>query len=75
MAEGALHYSQAQVSIAITGIAGPDGATSNKPLGTVWIACAANNTPTKITHHLFSGDRSAIREQSIQAALEILIKI
>ncbi len=74
MAEGALHYSQAEVSIAITGIAGPDGATSNKPLGTVWIACAATHTSTKITHHLFSGDRSAIREQSIQAALEILIK-
>ncbi|MCC2666605.1 MAG: pncC [Gammaproteobacteria bacterium] len=75
MAEGALHHSKAQVSIAITGIAGPDGATSNKPLGTVWIACAAINTPTKITHHLFSGDRKSIREQSIQAALEILTNI
>jgi nicotinamide-nucleotide amidase len=73
MAEGALHRSQAQVSIAITGIAGPDGGTAEKPVGTVWMAAATLTKPTQVIHHLFSGDRAAIREKSIEAALRILI--
>ena len=75
MAEGALRHSHAEVSVAITGIAGPDGATFNKPVGTVWIACAAINSPTQAIHLLFVGDRTAIRESSIKAALQLLLKI
>lgn len=75
MAEGALHRSQAQVSIAITGIAGPDGGSPEKPVGTVWMALATLNKPTQVIHHLFSGDRTAIREKSIEAALTILLKV
>jgi nicotinamide-nucleotide amidase len=75
MAEGALHQSHAQVSIALTGIAGPDGGTLDKPVGTVWIACATAATPTQVTHHLFSGERATIREKSIKTALEILLSI
>ena len=73
MAEGALRYSEAQVSVAITGIAGPDGGTTDKPVGTVWIACAGIKRDIKIVKNSFAGERQAIREQSIQVALEILL--
>jgi nicotinamide-nucleotide amidase len=73
MAEGALKHSKADVSIALTGIAGPDGGTPDKPVGTVWIACATALTPTQVSHHLFEGGRAAVREKSIRAALAILL--
>lgn len=73
MAEGALRNSKAQISIALTGIAGPDGGSDQKPVGTVWIACAATSTPTLVTRHLFPGNRSEIREQAIRTALELLL--
>jgi nicotinamide-nucleotide amidase len=75
MAEGALNRSEAQISIALTGIAGPDGGTPDKPVGTVWIACAANTLDTQVIHHLFSGERAMIREKSIEAALRILLEL
>ena len=75
MAEGALHRSKAQASIALTGIAGPEGGTLDKPVGTVWIACATTMAATQVTHHHFSGERNNIREQSIKAALQILLNI
>ena len=73
MAEGALRYSEANVSVAITGIAGPDGVTEEKPVGTVWIACTKIQRKTKTTKNIFSGNRQAIREQSMRAALEMLL--
>lgn len=75
MAEGALHRSQAQVSIALTGIAGPEGNTPDKPVGTVWIACTTIQAATQVTHHFFSGGRAMIREQSIRKALQILLTV
>lgn len=75
MAEGALRRSQAQVSIAITGIAGPEGGTLDKPVGTVWIAYATTMAATQIAHRLFLGGRASIREQSIETALQILLNI
>lgn len=75
MAEGALNRSEAQISIALTGIAGPDGDTPDKPVGTVWIACATNKLGTQVIHHLFSGERASIREKSIEAALHILLEL
>ncbi len=72
MAEGALRHSQAEVSIALTGIAGPEGGSLEKPIGTVWIACANTRAITQSTHHLFTGDRTFVREHSIEAALKIL---
>src|SRR5579862_4607452 len=47
MAEGALRHSQAQISIALTGIAGPEGGSLDKPVGTVWIACASTLADTQ----------------------------
>lgn len=74
MAQGAIQYSLAEVSVSITGIAGPKGGSLEKPVGTVWIAWASNIQPTQARCYLFKGNRAAIREQSVQAALEGLIK-
>jgi nicotinamide-nucleotide amidase len=75
MAQGALEQSQAQVSVAITGIAGPDGGTREKPVGTVWIAHASIDSETVAICHHFSGDRQQIRLESIYAALNKLMQI
>jgi len=71
MAQGALKYSHAQVSLAISGIAGPSGGSVEKPVGTVWIGWAF---PEKIfaIPFLFTGDRAAIRQQAVYAALNQL---
>lgn len=73
MAEGALRYSHANVSIAITGIAGPDGGTKEKPVGTVWIALAGNNLETQSFLLNLSGTRTSIREQTISIAIEKML--
>jgi len=73
MAEGALEQSDAQVSIAITGIAGPDGGSVEKPIGTVWFGWSGLHAETMTEVQYFKGDRHAVREQSIQFALEKLI--
>lgn len=75
MAMGALQHSPAQISVAITGIAGPDGGTVEKPVGTIWIASAIKQGEIITRKHLFQGDRGAIREQSIIAALELLLTL
>lgn len=72
MALGALNFSQAQVSIAITGIAGPEGGSPEKPVGTVWIAWAHSPDVVTAQCFLFEGDRHAIREQAIEDAIRFL---
>ncbi len=73
MAEGALKHSRAQVAIAITGIAGPDGGSSEKPIGTVWFAWAQKKRATTCRLHQLNGDRESIRRQSVAIALEGLL--
>jgi nicotinamide-nucleotide amidase len=73
MAQGALIKSQSQISVAITGIAGPGGGSIDKPLGTVWIGTAVNQDEIITKHYLFQGNRDAIRQQSIIAALKQLL--
>jgi nicotinamide-nucleotide amidase len=73
MAEGALAHSPARFSVAVTGIAGPDGGTPAKPVGTVWIATAARGAGAEATLLQASGDRAAVREQSVVRALELLL--
>lgn len=75
MAEGALLNSIANVSVAITGIAGPDGGSEEKPVGTVWIGWSQAGKETLTRLFTFHGDRNQVREQSITAALEQLIKL
>lgn len=74
MAEGALEKSHADISIAITGIAGPTGGSLEKPVGMVWIALAKRGFATKTEMHIFPGDRQEIRLRSIAKALEKLLK-
>lgn len=72
MAEGALKFSQANVALAITGIAGPGGGSVEKPVGCVWFGLAAHHKPAQSICKHFSGDRQSIREQAIAFSLEAL---
>ncbi|WP_165475074.1 RNA 2',3'-cyclic phosphodiesterase [Legionella yabuuchiae] len=74
MAEGVISHSDVEVSVAITGIAGPGGGSADKPIGTVWIAWAGDMQPTYSQCYHFVGNRPAIRHQAVQTALEGLIK-
>jgi len=73
MAEGALARSHAQIAVAVTGIAGPGGGSPGKPVGTVWMAIAASSAATRSELLQLSGDRRAIREKTVQAALARLL--
>lgn len=73
MAEGCIQKSAAGLSIAITGIAGPGGGSEEKPVGTVWIACAGTQQKTTATCYYFDGDREKIRKKAQLKALEMLI--
>ncbi|OED38395.1 damage-inducible protein CinA [Chromatiales bacterium (ex Bugula neritina AB1)] len=73
MAQGALVRSNATLAVAVSGVAGPDGGTDSKPVGTVWIAWASDrNAYTR--HFLFAGDRASVREQTVTEALRGLIR-
>jgi nicotinamide-nucleotide amidase len=72
MARGALKRSGAQLSVAVTGIAGPGGAVPGKPVGTVWLGWAARRgrairVAVQLKH--FRGDREAVRRKTVRAAL------
>jgi len=73
MAKGVCQATKANVGIAITGIAGPDGGTEEKPVGLVYIGCCVNRV-TKVAEYNFNGNRNEIREKSVEAALELLIE-
>lgn len=74
MAEGGLKHSAADIAVAITGIAGPGGGTATKPVGLVHFACTRRNSFTEREHHIFSGDRGAVRAASVGAALEMIAR-
>ena len=69
MAEGALAHSRADLAVAVTGIAGPGGATPGKPVGTVWLALARRGAPAQAELLQLAGDRTAVREQTVRHAL------
>ena len=71
MAEGARAVAGVDYAISTTGIAGPDGGTMAKPVGTVWFGLAGP-TGTQAYHKLFRGDREAIRDQAVAFALAVL---
>ncbi len=72
MASGAIKNSQADVSVAITGIAGPDGGSLEKPVGLVYIACASRKSSVVSRKFNFSGDRGEVRKFALIAALAML---
>lgn len=74
MAEGARDRARTKVALAVTGIAGPSGGSTEKPVGTVWFAWAGTARETVVAHFVFSGDRTAIRRQAVVAALEGLLR-
>jgi PncC family amidohydrolase len=75
MAQGALKFSQAQIAVSATGIAGPGGATEAKPVGLVYIGIANGKTGGGFTlKNLFGGDRSAVRIETVETALTALRK-
>jgi len=74
MVTGALTHSHADVAVAVSGVAGPGGGTDAKPVGTVWFAWASRGHPPEAHVEQLSGDRQAVREQSIRIALEGVIQ-
>lgn len=71
MAKGAAALTKADVAVAVTGIAGPDGGTKEKPVGTVYIACAVKGK-TVVKKYQFSGNRSKVREATVSEALVLM---
>ena len=74
MACGAREIAGASYSIAITGIAGPDGGSDEKPIGTVWI-CVVAQSRSDCRRFVFPGDRTGVRESSCCAALSLLAQV
>ncbi len=75
MAEGGVAQSRADLAVAITGIAGPDGGTPAKPVGLVHIAGARDGRETLHLARVFSGDRDDVRLASVSAGLGLLLSI
>lgn len=74
MAAGALAHSQAQVAVAVTGVAGPTGGSPDKPVGLVWFGLALPGQV--LTEQMnFSGDRAAVRAATVQHALRRLVEL
>lgn len=71
MAKGAAALTKADVAVAVTGIAGPDGGTKEKPVGTVYIACAVKGK-TVVKKYQFAGNRSKVREATVSEALVLM---
>ncbi|GGO63468.1 nicotinamide-nucleotide amidase [Bowmanella pacifica] len=69
MAQGALKAAKADIAIAVSGIAGPDGGSPEKPVGTVWFGLALADKVVSV-HQRFEGDRQQVREQAITFALQ-----
>lgn len=74
MAKGCLQASNSDYSISITGIAGPDGGTQDKPVGTVWVAVANRNT-AHAKRFQFHGDRKEIRERAMNFSVSQLLNL
>ena len=74
MAEGARTVLGADVAVAVTGLAGPDGDEFGNPVGTVFIGYADEQTAFAREYH-FDGDRAQVREQTIEAALALILEL
>ncbi|WP_455424384.1 CinA family protein [Dyella flagellata] len=75
MVSGALERLHAGVAVAVTGIAGPAGGTPEKPVGTVWIAWRRRGSEARAQLFHFTGDREAVRRQTVAAALEGVLQM
>jgi nicotinamide-nucleotide amidase len=75
MAQGLLARAPVQWAVAVSGIAGPDGGSADKPVGTVWIAWAGAGVGPSASRFQFAGDRDAVRRLSAAAALQGLLSL
>jgi nicotinamide-nucleotide amidase len=78
MAAGVFRVSGADVAVAISGIAGPDGGTPTKPVGTVWFGLASRwgaDVVVIAEKQLFGGDRELVRRRSVERALEMVLAV
>lgn len=73
MAEGACRVLEADVAVSVTGLAGPGGDAYGNPAGTVFIGCCMEGN-TRVRECHFSGDRESVRQQTIRAALELILE-
>jgi PncC family amidohydrolase len=74
MAEGALRLSDADISVSVTGIAGPGGGSDDKPVGTVWFAVARKGAATITKKKHLPGDRERVRTLAAYIALELVAR-
>ncbi|HPQ96795.1 MAG TPA: CinA family protein [Thiolinea sp.] len=75
MVRGAIANSAADVAVSVTGIAGPDGATPDKPVGTVCFGWVVPNQPLRVATRHFDGDREAVRRLSVDYTLRGLLSL
>ena len=75
MALGGVKNSQAKIAVSVTGIAGPDGGTPDKPVGTVWIGWAKQHKSATAEHFRFEGNRYEVRLASVEQALKGLVTV
>jgi nicotinamide-nucleotide amidase len=78
MAAGALRVAGVDLAVAVTGIAGPDGAESGKPVGTVWFSsCIRRESGVELAAEgaHFAGDRQAVRRGSVEYALNLILRL
>jgi nicotinamide-nucleotide amidase len=78
MANGALREAGVEMAIAVSGIAGPDGGSAEKPVGTVWFAVAtakARGPAARCEARAFDGDREQVRRQSVGHALQLALQV
>lgn len=78
MARGALGASGVEIAVAVSGIAGPDGGTPQKPVGTVWfcVALRRGRRIERVTRRVhFRGDRESVRRKSVERALRLIVRL
>jgi len=75
MVSGALIYSSAQISLAVSGIAGPDGGSLDKPVGTVWFAWGMSSGVSLVQRYMLAGNRAQVRQQAVQIALQGILDL
>ena len=75
MVAGALASSAVQVALAVSGIAGPDGGTPDKPVGTVWFAWGVKNASVYAQRHQIAGSRAEVRAHAVRIALQGVIDL
>ncbi len=73
MVRGAQHKSLARFAVAVSGVAGPDGGSPSKPVGTVWLAWGVGEAVFS-EQRFFAGNRDEVRRQTVKAALEGLLQ-